>query len=69
MMVVKKCNICGAEMHMIAPRYKVIFNGFFYVKEKDVCMDCFNRIADEINQFDSALMSAKLKTKMKGETK
>lgn len=52
-MIVKKCDICGAEMRTTTPRYKVTFDGWLYTKEKDICIDCFKRIADEIRQADT----------------
>ena len=52
-MIVKKCDICGAEMRITTPRYKVTFDGWLYTKEKDICIDCFKRIVDEIKQADT----------------
>ena len=52
-MLTRKCDICGAEMRMTTPRYKVAFDGWLYTKEKDICTDCFKRIADEIKQADT----------------
>lgn len=52
-MIVKKCDICGAEMRMTTPRYKVTFDGWLYTENKDICADCFKRIADEIKQADT----------------
>ena len=52
-MLTRKCDICGAEMRMTTPRYKVAFNGWLYTEEKDICIDCFKRIADEIKQADT----------------
>ena len=49
-MLTRKCDICGKEMRMTAPRYKVIFDGWLYTEKKDICADCFKRIADEIKQ-------------------
>lgn len=49
-MIVKKCDICGAEMRITTPRYKITFDGWLYTKEKDICIDCFKRISDEIKQ-------------------
>lgn len=51
-MLTRKCDICGAEMRMTTPRYKVIFDGWLYTEEVDICMDCFKRIAEEIEQTD-----------------
>ena len=51
-MLTRKCDICGAEMRMTTPRYKVTFDGWLYTEEKDICTDCFKRIADEIKQAD-----------------
>lgn len=53
MMLARKCDICGAEMRITSPRYKVTFDGWFYTQEKDICIDCFERIADEIKQADT----------------
>ena len=52
-MLTRKCDICGAEMRMTTPRYKVAFDGWLYTQEKDICTDCFKRIADEIKQADT----------------
>ena len=52
-MLTRKCDICGAEMRMTTPRYKVTFDGWLYTQEKDICIDCFKRIADEIRQADT----------------
>ena len=52
-MLTRKCDICGAEMRMTTPRYKVTFDGWLYTQEKDICIDCFKRIADEIKQADT----------------
>lgn len=52
-MLTRKCDICGAEMRMTTPRYKVTFDGWLYTEEKDICTDCFKRIADEIKQADT----------------
>ena len=52
-MLMRKCDICGAEMRMTTPRYKVIFDGWLYTEEKDICTDCFKRIADEVKQADT----------------
>ena len=52
-MLKRKCDICGKEMRMTAPRYKVIFDGWLYTEKKDICTDCFKRIADEIKQADT----------------
>lgn len=52
-MLTRKCDICGAEMRMTTPRYKVTFDGWLYTQEKDICIDCFKRIADEIKQADA----------------
>ena len=51
-MLTRKCDICGKEMRMTTPRYKVIFDGWLYTEEVDICMDCFKRIAEEIEQTD-----------------
>ena len=51
-MLTRKCDICGAEMRMTTPRYKVTFDGWLYTEEVDICMDCFKRIAEEIEQTD-----------------
>ena len=40
-------------MRMTTPRYKVTFDGWLYAEEKDICTDCFKRIADEIKQADA----------------
>lgn len=53
-MIVKKCDICGAEMSMTAPRYKVIFDGWLYKSEKDICVPCFKRIKAEIQAADTS---------------
>ena len=47
-MLTRKCDICGAEMRVTTPRYKVTFEGWLYTEEVDVCMDCFKRIEEEI---------------------
>lgn len=52
-MLTRKCDICGAEMRMTTPRYKVTFDGWLYTEEVDICMDCFKRIAKEIKQADT----------------
>ena len=39
-------------MRITTPRYKVTFDGWLYTEEKDICTDCFKRIADEIKQAD-----------------
>lgn len=52
-MLTRKCDICGAEMRMTTPRYKVTFDGWLYTEEIDICIDCFNRIAGEIKQADT----------------
>ena len=52
-MLTRKCDICGAEMRITDPRYKVTFNGWLYTEEKDICIDCFKRIADEIRSADT----------------
>ena len=52
-MLTRKCDICGAEMRMTTPRFKVTFDGWLYTEEVDICMDCFNRIAREIKQADT----------------
>ena len=52
-MLVTKCDICGREMPLNGSRYKVTFDGFLYKKDKDVCVSCFERIADEIKQVDT----------------
>ena len=59
-MIVKKCDICGAEMRITTPRYKVTFDGWLYTKEKDICIDCFKRIADEIRQADTPQTDAEI---------
>ena len=53
-MIVKKCDICGAEMRMTNPRYKVIFNGWLYKSEMDICVPCFERIKAEIRTADTS---------------
>ena len=40
-------------MRITTPRYKVTFDGWLYTEEKDICTDCFKRIADEIKQADT----------------
>jgi len=52
-MLMRKCDICGKEMRMTTPRYKITFDGWLYTQEKDICIDCFERIADEIKQADT----------------
>ena len=52
-MLTRKCDICGAEMRITTPRYKVTFDGWLYTEEIDICIDCFNRIAGEIKQADT----------------
>ena len=52
-MIVKKCDICGAEMRMTTPRYKVTYDGWLYKQDMDVCIKCFDRITDEIKQSDT----------------
>lgn len=49
-MLTRKCDICGAEMSVTTPRYKVMFDGVLVKREKDICTDCFKRITDEIKQ-------------------
>ena len=49
-MLTRKCDICGAEMSMKDPRYKVIYDGWLYKEEVDVCPGCFDRITEEIKQ-------------------
>ena len=39
-------------MRITTPRYKVTFEGWLYTEEVDICMDCFKRIAEEIEQTD-----------------
>ena len=52
-MLTRKCDICGAEMRITTPRYKVVFDGWLYTEEIiDICIDCFNRIAEEIKHTD-----------------
>lgn len=53
-MIVKKCDICGTEMSMITPRYKVVFDSWLYRAKKDICVSCFERIKDEIRQADTS---------------
>lgn len=52
-MLTRKCDICGAEMRITTPRYKVTFDGWLYTQEKDICIDCFKRVTDEIRQADT----------------
>ena len=52
-MLTRKCDICGAEMRITTPRYKVTFDGWLYTEEIDICMDCFKRIYNEIRQVDT----------------
>ena len=52
-MLARKCDICGAEMRITTPRYKVTFDGWTYTEEVDICVDCFERIAEEIKQADT----------------
>ena len=52
-MLTRKCDICGAEMRITTPRYKVTFDGWLHTEEIDICMDCFKRIYDEIRQVDT----------------
>lgn len=52
-MLTRKCDICGAKMRMKTPRYKIIFDGWLYTQKKDICTDCFKRIAKEIRQADT----------------
>lgn len=52
-MIVKKCDICGAEMRMTTPRYKVVFDGWLYKSEQDICVSCFERIKAEIQTADT----------------
>ena len=52
-MLTRKCDICGTEMRITTPRYKVTFDGWLYTEEIDICMDCFKRIAEEIKQADT----------------
>ena len=54
-MLTRKCDICGAEMRITTPRYKVTFDGWLYTQEKDICIDCFKRIADEIRQAEPTI--------------
>ena len=39
-------------MRITTPRYKVTFEGWLYTEEVDICMDCFKRIKEEIEQTD-----------------
>ena len=59
-MLTRKCDICGAEMRITTPRYKVTFDGWLYTQEKDICIDCFKRIADEIKQADTPQTDAEI---------
>ena len=52
-MLTRKCDICGAEMRMTTPRYKVTFDGWLYKSEKDICVPCFERIKAEIQTADT----------------
>ena len=52
-MLTRKCDICGAEMRITTPRYKVIFDGWLYKSEKDICVPCFERIKAEIQTADT----------------
>ena len=52
-MLTRKCDICGAEMRITTPRYKGTFDGWTYTEEVDICVDCFERIAEEIKQADT----------------
>ena len=52
-MLTGKCDICGAEMRITTPRYKVIFDGWLYKSEKDICVPCFERIKAEIQTADT----------------
>lgn len=52
-MIVKKCDICGAEMSKTTPRYKVVFDGWLYKREMDICVPCFARIEAEIQTADT----------------
>lgn len=59
-MLTRKCDICGAEMRITTPRYKVTFDGWTYTEEVDICMDCFERIAEGIKQADTPLSARNL---------
>ena len=52
-MLMRKCDICGAEMRMTTPRFKVTFDGWLYTERKDICVSCFERIREEIKQADT----------------
>lgn len=52
-MLTRKCDVCGAEMRMTTPRYKVTFDGWLYKSEKDICVPCFERIKAEIQTADT----------------
>ena len=49
-MLTRKCDICGREIGMVDAHYKLVFEGGFIRKEKDICISCFNRIKDEIEK-------------------
>lgn len=59
-MLTRKCDICGAEMRIKTPRYKVTYDGWLYTEEVDICMDCFERIAEEIKQADAPQTDAEI---------
>ena len=61
-MLTRKCDICGAEMRITTPRYKVTFDGWTYTEEVDICTDCFERIAEEIKQADTPQPKTQMKT-------
>ena len=58
-MLTRKCDICGAEMRMTTPRYKVTFDGWLYKSEKDICVPCFERIKAEIQTADTSQTETK----------
>jgi len=53
-MLVRKCDICGAEIRRTIPRYRIIFSTLTFELEKDVCTSCFERISDEIEQANAS---------------
>lgn len=61
-MIVRKCDICGKEMSKFCTRYKLIYDTALYTMEKDVCVECFERIANEIRQDENPDPGSKQQT-------
>ena len=67
-MLTRKCDICGAEMRITTPRYKVTFEGWFYAREKDICINCFKRIVEEIIKPDTPQIEIGWKERVSNES-